>query len=146
MTPYPLPVLFVMIMLGTVSTFWPGPKAQSQAWTQSDIERDGFKRAYPVHTFEERWWPGEGLPVEQPKPYSDYPLIKVVKTVRITPPLPEPPVMQPEIRTAVWHEPAEIPARVTRPAVKPRPTRVADICARHGMRRVDYGKRWRCRR
>jgi hypothetical protein len=145
MTPYPLPVLFVMIMLATVSTFWPGPRAssQSQQWTASDENRDKFGRVWPKHTFEERWWPGEGLPLTQPSPYSDYPLIKVVKTVRITPPLPEPP---PQVQTAVWHEPAEIPARVTRPTIKPRPTRVADICARHGMRRVDYGKRWRCRR
>jgi hypothetical protein len=145
MTPYPLPVLFVMIALATVSTFWPGLKAQSQSqqWTQSDENRDKFGRVWPRHTFEERWWPGEGLPIEQPSPYSDYPLIKVVKTVRITPPLPEPP---PAVQQAVWHEPAAPARETTAPKVKLRPTRVADICSRHGMRRVDYGRRWRCRR
>jgi hypothetical protein len=33
------------------------------------------------------------------------------------------------------------PARITR-----RVSLRRDVCARHGMRKVHYGKRWRCRR
>lgn len=35
------------------------------------------------------------------------------------------------------------PARLMRRAVR---LRVNGICARHGMRKVTYGKRWRCRK
>jgi hypothetical protein len=37
----------------------------------------------------------------------------------------------------------------THPPPRHRTARVAlrmDVCVRHGMRRVNYGKRWRCRR
>jgi hypothetical protein len=32
------------------------------------------------------------------------------------------------------------------PQPSPRHRLRANVCARHGMRRVNYGKRWRCRR
>lgn len=51
---------------------------------------------------------------------------------------------------------AAVPVRPTAahsevPVPQPRAARVVkrvslDICARHGMRRVDYGRRWRCRK
>jgi len=150
MMPAPsLPVLFAMIALGTVSTLWPGPKASDNQWTRSDENRDQFNRAWPKHTFEERWWPGEGLPLKQPSPYSDYPMIRVVKTVRITQAPPEPPQ---EVVNAVHVETAAVTPEPPRPAIRlqrPKPVRVANagICARHGMHKVMVGRyKWRCRR
>jgi len=107
----------------------------------------------PPATFNERWWPGEGLPPVQRSPYSDYPLVKVVKTLRVTPAPPEPPVevlpepvAPPPARSAAVQPVEDPPPEVKPRKVKPRPTRVADICTRHGMRKVDYGRTWRCRR
>ena len=37
-------------------------------------------------------------------------------------------------------------ARVARPTPAAPSARKGDICSRHNMRRVNYGKRWRCRR
>jgi len=67
--------------------------------------------------------------------------------------LPPAVVKQPQARVA-----SAAPAEASREGpvgeVRPRPARVRHaalrgsngICARHGMRKVHYGKRWRCRR
>lgn len=49
----------------------------------------------------------------------------------------------------VSHDPAPLMAAAGSPVRPPLSRKVAlhtDVCARHGMRRVHYGKRWRCRR
>jgi hypothetical protein len=38
------------------------------------------------------------------------------------------------------------PPRVEAPAPRIIRRAALDICARHGMRRINYGKRWRCRK
>jgi hypothetical protein len=147
-------VILAMIPLGIATTFlprWPDPQpAQAETFVQR------FEAVYPKHTFEERWWPGEGLPfdqhwqppqpgkgpaIEQGSPPVDLLAPKVVRTIRIT----RDAVELPQEVAAV---PEVVPLPEPRPSVrfKPRPIRVADICQRHGMHRVDYGKRWRCRK
>jgi len=147
MAPPALPVLFVMIAFGTVSTLWPGPKASGDQWTQSDQNRDKFGRVWPKHTFDERWWPGEGLPFQQPSPSSDFSLVRVVKTIRITPAPPEPPQeVQPVLRQAVWQDTVEVEEKSAPPPRRTVRKASLDICARHRMRKVHYGRTWRCRR
>ena len=48
----------------------------------------------------------------------------------------------------VSHEtaPMAVAGSPVRPPLSRKVALRSDICARHGMRRVDYGKRWRCRR
>lgn len=67
------------------------------------------------------------------------PAIRRVRTVTIVP--------VPAQETAVA-EPKPAPGPVATPAPVRRVTRKAslDTCQRHGMRKVHYGKRWRCRR
>lgn len=71
-----------------------------------------------VRTFAERWHPFQS---HVPTPYS-----------RATP-VPEVPVQT-------------IPVKVARaePVSQPKPK--SDVCSRHGMRKVHYGRRWRCRK
>jgi hypothetical protein len=59
--------------------------------------------------------------------------LKAPKVVQVEMMRPEPdPLMM------VLSEPSPLPKR--------KPVVVSDICARHGMRKVWYGKVWRCRR
>jgi len=133
-------VILAMIPLGIAATFlprWPDPQpAQAETFAQR------FETVYPKHTFEERWQPVEALLEAQRSPPVDSLAPKVVRTIRITKDALEPPQ---EVEPV-----AEAPLPVPRPhtTIKPkvRPIRVADICARHGMHRVDYGRTWRCRK
>lgn len=78
------------------------------------------------------------------------PAVRRVRTVTIIPfrpaadPQPHSPAVVLEARPAAETSPPS----ASRPRARARIVRKAslDICARHGMRRVDYGKRWRCRR
>jgi hypothetical protein len=65
---------------------------------------------------------------------------KLVPTETIRPP--EPPTIIPPIVQVQEDEPAPKRRRVKTASVK----RSADVCQRHGLRKVQYGKRWRCRR
>jgi hypothetical protein len=130
-------VILAMIPLGIATTFlprWPDPQpAQAETFVQR------FEAVYPKHTFEERWQPVEALLEAQGSPPVDLLAPRVVRTIRITKDAVEPPR-----EVAAVPEAAHLPEH--RPKIKPRPIRVADICQRHGMHRVDYGKRWRCRK
>jgi hypothetical protein len=91
---------------------------------------------------------------------DDTPTVKRVRTVSILRDvqMSEPPMtaVAPEATHVVPEATAVVPATTrVAPVVRviPRPQRARtirhaslDICARHGMKRVDYGKRWRCRR
>jgi hypothetical protein len=144
-------VILAMIPLGIAATFlprWPDPQP---AVAETFVQR--FEAVYPKHTFEQRWWPGEGLPLPQASLQNDLLAPKVIRTIRITKADVEPPqevsavaevVPLPEPRPKGANPSAGIGG--SPPKFKPRPTRVADICQRHGMHRVDYGKTWRCRR
>jgi hypothetical protein len=93
---------------------------------------------------------------------DDTPTVKRVRTVSILRDvqMSEPPMtaVAPEATRVVPEATAVVPAatRVVQPTGVPHRARTArphitrrvslDICARHGMKRVDYGRRWRCRR
>jgi hypothetical protein len=132
-------VILAMIPLGIATAFlprWPDPQP---AVAETFVQR--FEAVYPKHTFEERWWPGEGLPLPQASPPVDLLAPKVIRTIRITKDAVEPP-------QEVSAVPEVVPLPEPWPAIrlKPRSIRVADICQRHGMHRVDYGRTWRCRK
>ena len=40
----------------------------------------------------------------------------------------------------------EIPLPPPRPEIKLKPRSSSDLCARHGLRKVSSGRRWRCKR
>jgi len=138
-------IILAMIPLGIAATFlprWPDPQP---AVAETFVQR--FEAVYPKHTFEERWWPGEGLPLPQASPPVDLLAPKVIRTIRITKDAVEPPqevAAVPEVVPLPEPRPKIEPRPVVK--IKPRPIRVADICTRHGMHRVDYGRTWRCRR
>ena len=154
-------IILAMIPLGVATAFlprWPDPRP---AVAETFVQR--FEAVYPKHTFEERWWPGEGLPLPQASPPVDLLAPKVIRTIRITKDAVEPPQevsgrsagegagpaaggARPSgvARANTEIEGRTVPSPVLR--IKPRPIRVADICTRHGMHRVDYGRTWRCRR
>lgn len=136
-------VVLAIIPLGIAATLLPeprspftGPKIPPQA--HADTFRERFEAVYPVHTFEQRWWPGEGVTFDERWAPVSRPGFRLIRTVPITKPPPEP---IPE----VGHEPPPA-ARGVVPHPKPRPTRVADICTQHGLRKVTTGRTWRCRK
>ena len=42
--------------------------------------------------------------------------------------------------------PVAMPVEADKPAVRRRRHVAVDVCTRHGLRKVTYGKRWRCRK
>jgi hypothetical protein len=141
-------VLLAMLPLALAGTLLPEPRSpytgprQSPIAAHADSFRERFEAVYPTHTFAQRWWPGDGVtfdqrwaPVELPGPVR-------VRTIQITKPPPEPP------QEAVAAINTAVPLPEPRPTVqaKPRPIRVANICEKHGLRKVETGRTWRCRR
>jgi hypothetical protein len=89
------------------------------------VATEGVSRVdMDASTFRARWSPVTDMPmtIEGPVYYASEPTIPLPQ-VRPTPP-----------------ESYEQEVQVRRPR------RVYDTCTRHGMRKVHYGKRWRCRR
>lgn len=97
-------------------------------------------------TFEERWEPVRQLPqmLRQENNLIE-PRIIPVRTISIRKEDVVPAVHVEQVEVAAAEE---IPLPVPRPQPRVRSIRKAqlDICQRHGMHRVDYGRRWRCRR
>ena len=126
--------------------------------------------AYPVHTFEERWEPVRRMPpmidlsnkTDRIDPrllaprgdLLDAP-VKIIRTIPITRESETQsrpreatvePEKEPEPRGDVQSD-VPVPLPVARPHVrKIRTVSVDNICTRHGMRKVVYGRTWRCRR
>jgi hypothetical protein len=159
-------VILAMIPLGIAATFlprWPDPQP---AVAETFVQR--FEAVYPKHTFEERWWPGEGLPLPQASPPVDLLAPKVIRTIRITKDAVEPPQEVAEVPLPRERPPPDNSDIVDRimgnvvgsrgdladmerapvPRTRHRPNRVADICQRHGMHKqvTRGGKSWRCQR
>jgi hypothetical protein len=144
-------VILAMIPLGLATAFlprWPDPQP-----AKAETFKQRFEPVHPMHTFEERWQPVEALLEAQRSPPVDLLAPKVVRTIRITkdavaPPQTDNSDIVDNIMSNVVGSRGDLAdmkrAPVLRP--KPRPIRVADICARHGMHRVDYGRTWRCRK
>ena len=79
-------IILAMIPLGIATAFlprWPDPQP-AVAGVRQDSFMARFEAVYPKHTFEERWWPGEGLPLPQASPPVDLLAPKVIRTIRIT--------------------------------------------------------------
>jgi hypothetical protein len=76
--------------------------------------------------------------IEALKKAMSEPKLVPTETIRAEPP----PTIIPPIVQVQEDEPAPKRRRVKAATVK----RSTDICQRHGMRKVQYGKRWRCRR
>jgi hypothetical protein len=82
------------------------------------------------------------------KPREDLqPVTKKVRTERIVAPAPAP-VVQPSPPPPAVEQPFEEPTPVPRHRQRHRIIKRAslDICARHNLRKVHYGRTWRCRR
>ena len=159
-------VILCMIPLALAATFLPeppspyvGPKIPPAA--QADTFRQRFEPAYPSHTFVERWWPGDASFAPEPLSFEQRwaPVEQTwgrrVRTIPITK---SPPGASQEALEAIA---TAVPLPRERPAYeaplanmpgsarpKPRPIRVADICAQHGMHKqiTNGGKSWRCRK
>jgi len=96
-----------------------------------------------------------GKPQKPPAPIEQATVLRAVKTdsfrapalvvtaTPFTPVLVERPVVTEEARSipAFGPPPPQSVKKKTRLAYRP-----DDICTRHGLRRVDYGRRWRCRK
>jgi len=147
-------LLLAMIPLALMGTLTPEPHSP---WTGVKTPTIAAQ-AQEVNTFEERWWPGDGsfapnpLTFEQRWEPVEQAWGRRVKTITITKPPPEP---SQEAVAAINNAvplPRERPESVPLSQIpgsthaKPRPIRVADICAKHGMRKVETGRTWRCRR
>jgi len=111
-----LPVL----VAGAVAFSRPAPPVVSKPAPQA-------VRVIPLdtRTFDQRW-PANALPQENR-----------VQSIRVAG---EIPLARPAVDESAA-SPSPPPARVVRRAALRQ-----DLCARHGMRKVTYGKRWRCRR
>ena len=137
-------LLLAMIPLALMGTLTPEPRSPWTGPSQSPIAA----QAGEVNTFAERWWPGDGSFAPNPLTFEQRwePVERAwgrrVKTITITKPPPEPP------QEAVAAINNAVPLPPERPIVqaKPRPTRVADICTKHGLRKVTEGRTWRCRK
>jgi len=150
-------IWLAMIPLAILGTLTPEPRSPYTGPRQSPIAA----QAQEVNTFEERWWPGDGsfapnpLTFEQRWEPVEQAWGRRVKTITITKPPPEPSqeavaainnaVPLPRPRSGQGENSAESNG-VSSLRPKPRPIRVADICAKHGMRKVETGRTWRCRR
>lgn len=124
-------VLLAMLPAGLFTCVWPTkPRPEASKSTPSYREQ-----VHPPSDFSTRF--GEETPT-----------VRRVRTVSILP------VPMPPQAPAPIAEVTEVPVHVAQ-APSPPPTRrrlvlvrraSLDICARHHMRKVTYGKRWRCRR
>lgn len=125
-------VLLALIPAGLFTCAWP-VKPRPEASKPAPSYRE---QVYPRSDFATRF--GEETPT-----------VRRVRTVSILPvPMPMPteapaPTPVAEAPVPASHAPAPPPAR--RRIVLVRRASL-DICARHHMRKVTYGKRWRCRR
>jgi len=149
-------LLLAMIPLALMGTLTPEPRSP---WTGVKTPTIAAQ-AQEVNTFAQRWWPGDGsfapnpLTFEQRWEPVEQAWGRRVKTITITKPPPEPSqeavvainnaVPLPQARPRGENPPAAEGG--SHPKVKPRPIRVADICAKHGMRKVETGRTWRCRK
>ena len=150
-------LLLAMIPLALMGTLTPEPRSPWTGPTQSPIAA----QAGEVHTFVERWWPGDASFAPEPLTFEQRwaPVEQTwgrrVRTILIVKPPPGPSQEALEAIATAAPLPRERPAYETplasmpgsaRP--KPRPIRVADICARHGMHKqvTNGGKSWRCRK
>jgi hypothetical protein len=112
---------------------------------ETPVRTQGVLTPPPVDTFNDRWWPAEGFPTE-PLTFEDRwaPVeLLLAKRVRVVP------IVMMRVATsepvrAIAEAIKDPPVPRERPAVQAAPVR--DVCSRHGMHRVDYGKTWRCRR
>jgi len=152
-------LLLAMIPLALMGTLTPEPRSP---WT--GIKYPAIStiaaRADEVNTFEERWWPGDGsfapnpLTFEQRWEPVEQAWGRRVKTITITKPPPEPSYEAAAAINAAVPLPRERPESVPLSQIpgsthaKPRPIRVADICARHGMVKqvTNNGRSWRCKK
>lgn len=92
----------------------------------------------PVLSFESRWEPTERFPeMNEVPPWLGSKKVRIFRVI-----------MEPMPVLAQAGTPPPLPR--ARPEPEPEPQTKArvrpDICQRHGMHRVDYGKRWRCRK
>jgi len=98
-------------------------------------------------TFRRRWLPVNDMPpaVTQTETFREVPVRVLTRT---------PPATEVRYRVQAVGGEGEVAGTVTGAVHKALPPRhrmrsrsaSLDICARHGMRKVHYGKRWRCRR
>jgi hypothetical protein len=138
-------IWLAMIPLAILGTLTPEPRSPYTGPRQSPIAA----QAQEVNTFEERWWPGDGsfapnpLTFEQRWAPVEQAWGRRVKTITITKPPPEPS----QEAVAAINTAVPLPELRSRSMVaKPRPIRVADICTKHGMRKVETGRTWRCKK
>jgi hypothetical protein len=109
-------VPMTLLAVGAWATWPPSPPVPPPV---AKAEPEGVRRIdMDARSFRVRW-----LPV------GDMPPAVMIQTV-----------VEERVVEAATEEAPPLPR--VRPAAPPR----LDVCARHGMRRVDYGKRWRCRR
>ena len=149
-------LLLAMIPLAILGTLTPEPRSP---WTGGKTPTIAAQ-AGEVNTFEERWWPGDGsfapnpLTFEQRWEPVEQAWGRRVKTITITKPPPEPSYEAAAAINAAVPLPRERPESVPLSQIpgsthaKPRPIRVADICARHGMVKqvTNNGRSWRCKK
>lgn len=152
-------LLLAMFPLALMGTLAPEPRSPWTGPSQSPIAASAASAA-EVNTFAERWWPGDGSFAPQPLTFEQRwePVEQAwgrrVKTITITKPPPEP---SQEAVAAINNAvplPRERPESVPLSQIpgsthaKPRPIRVADICARHGMVKqvTNNGRSWKCRK
>jgi hypothetical protein len=137
-------ILLAMLPLALAGTLLPEPRSPYTGVKTPTIAA----HAGEVHTFAERWWPGDGSFAAEPLTFEQRwaPVEQTwgrrVKTISIRQTAPEP------SQEAVAAINTAVPLPEPRPTVqaKPRPIRVANICEKHGLRKVETGRTWRCRR
>jgi hypothetical protein len=113
---------------------------------ETPVRTQGVLTPPPVDAFADRWWPGEGYPTE-PLTFEERwaPVeLLLAKRVRVIP-ITMVRVAAAEPVRAIAEAIKDPPVPRERPAI-PAPAPMRDVCSRHGMHRVDYGKTWRCRR
>jgi hypothetical protein len=109
---------------------------------ETPVRTQGVLTPPTVDTFNDRWWPAEGFPTE-PLSFEDRwaPVeLLLAKRVRVIP-ITMVRVAAAEPVLAIAEAIKDVPVPKERPAVP-----VRDVCSRHKMHRVDYGRTWRCRR
>lgn len=129
-------VILAMLPLVLFSTIWrphqvPAPKPVNTATVTVAKAKDVRVVPLDTRTFDARW-----------RTITDTntpPQTIMVRTERI--------VQAPNSNTDVEQEDyVPLPAARHKVIIRHSPQTRRDICARHGMRKVHYGKRWRCRR
>ena len=164
-----LPTAALVILFGTFTAFWPAPKAEltfEQRWEPAERLQSMIDKSPRELTFEERWEPVRRLPQMLPgkADRDDTPPQGIVRAFRVTrqvegvipgsaPILPTHAFIQDETPSRLKpHQDVSIrvndpsPPPPERPKVRTIRKAELDICQRHGMRKVHYGKTWRCRK